>query len=60
LPEKPSKNEILLQRLTLGKEDLKEYGLYEMTYKVIVKNSVYIAEPKNKNESIKIQFLPYY
>jgi hypothetical protein len=57
--DNPTKNEVLLQRLTLDRKDLKPYGLYQMKYRLIVENSAYILNPKNSEVTLRVQYLPY-
>lgn len=59
ISDKPSKNEVLLHRLTLGKNDLKKNALYKMKYTIKVTNSQFIASPKNNSKSLSIQYVPY-
>lgn len=59
LPNKVSANEVLVQRLTLGKDDLKINKTYQMTYKIYVEGSSKISAPVKFKKRIRIQYLPY-
>ena len=58
-PASPLKNELILHRITLDRNDLKDFGLYEMKYRIFVTDSPYITHPKTQSQKLQIQYLPY-
>ena len=59
LPDKASSREVLVQRLNLGKNDLKVNKTYQMTYKITVEGSSKISAPLNFKKRIRVQYIPY-